>query len=72
MKQKSIALLLVSFSPFAHAHSGGHHGNMLSAVLHLVSEPDHLAMVLIVMAIGVAGARFYRRCAVDRIGNARR
>ena len=72
MKQKSFAMLLVLFSPFAYAHPGEHHGNILNAVVHLVSEPDHLAMALIAVVVGVAGARFYRRRAVARIGKTRR
>jgi len=71
MKQKSFAMLML-FSPFAYAHPGEHHGNILNAVVHLVSEPDHLAMALIAVVIGVAGARLYRRRAAARIGNARR
>jgi hydrogenase/urease accessory protein HupE len=71
MKQKSFAMLML-FSPFAYAHPGEHHGNILNAVVHLLSEPDHLAMALIAGVIGVAGARLYRRRAAARIGNARR
>jgi hydrogenase/urease accessory protein HupE len=71
MKQKSFAMLML-FSPFAYAHPGEHHGNILNAVVHLLSEPDHLAMALIAVVIGVAGARLYRRRAAARIGNTRR
>lgn len=72
MKQKSFAMLLVLFSPFAYAHPGEHHGGMLNAVAHLVSEPDHLAMALIAVVVGVASARIYRRRAASRIQNTRR
>jgi hydrogenase/urease accessory protein HupE len=72
MKQKSIAMLLVLFSPFAYAHPGEHHGGMLNAVAHLVSEPDHLAMAFIAVVVGVAGARIYRRRAASRIQDTRR
>lgn len=72
MKQKSTAMFLVLFSPFAYAHPGAHHGSILNAVVHLLSEPDHLAMALIAGVVGVAGARFYRRRAAARIANARR
>jgi hydrogenase/urease accessory protein HupE len=71
MKQKTFAMLML-FSPFAYAHPGEHHGNILNAVVHLLSEPDHLAMALIAVVIGVAGARLYRRRAAARIGNTRR
>ncbi|MHB1216325.1 MAG: hypothetical protein ACYCY9_15200 [Thiobacillus sp.] len=71
MKQKTFAMLML-FSPFAYAHPGAHHGNILDAVVHLVSEPDHLAMALIAGVIGVAGARIYRRRAAARIQDMRR
>ena len=71
MKQKSCAILLLVFSPLAYAHPGEHHGSMLNAVAHLLSEPDHLAMALVAVAVGLAGARFYRRRAASRSGNAR-
>ncbi|OYW40421.1 MAG: hypothetical protein B7Z35_01140 [Hydrogenophilales bacterium 12-61-10] len=61
MKQKKLAMLLVIFSPFAYAHPGEHHGGMLNAIAHLLSEPDHLAMAFIAVVVGVAGARFFRR-----------
>lgn len=72
MKQKSTAMLMVLFSPFAYAHPGEHHGNILNAVAHLLSEPDHLATALIAVVVGVAGARFYRYRAASRIGKTRR
>jgi hydrogenase/urease accessory protein HupE len=71
MKQKFTAMLML-FSPFAYAHPGEHHGNILNAVVHLVSEPDHLAMALIAVVIGGAGARFYRRRTAARIQDKRR
>jgi hydrogenase/urease accessory protein HupE len=72
MKQKSFAMLLVLFSPFAYAHPGEHHGNILNAIGHLLSESDHLAMALIAVVIAVAGARFYRRRAAARVQDVRR
>ena len=72
MKQKTFAMLLVLFSPVAYAHPGEHRGNMLNAVAHLLSEPDHLAMALIAGVIGIAGARIYRRRAAARIQDTRR
>ena len=72
MKQKYFAMLLVLFSPFAYAHPGEHHGNVLNAVAHLVSEPDHLAMALIALVVGITGARIYRRRAAAHIQDTRR
>jgi hydrogenase/urease accessory protein HupE len=71
MKQKTFAMLML-FSPFAYAHPGAHHGNILNAVVHLLSEPDHLAMALIAGVVGVAGARIYRRRVAARIQDTRR
>ncbi len=71
MKQKTFAMLML-FSPFACAHPGAHHGNILDAVAHLLSEPDHLAMALIAGVVGVAGAWLYRRRAAARIQDTRR
>ena len=72
MKQKSFAMLLLVFSPLAYAHPGEHQGNILNAVVHLLSEPDHLAMALIAVVIGIAGAQIYRRRVAARIQNTRR
>jgi len=71
MKQKTFAMLML-FSSNVLAHPGDHHGGFLRAVAHLLSEPDHLAMALIAVVIGVAGARFYRRRAAARVQDKRR
>jgi len=55
------------FAPLALAHPGEHPGGMLNAIAHLLSEPDHLAMALIAVVVGVAGARFFRRRTAARI-----
>lgn len=60
MKQKTFVMFMALFSPFAFADQGEHHGDILNAVVHLLSEPDHLAMALIAVVIGIAGARIYR------------
>ena len=60
MNRTSPAMLLLLFSPFALAHPGEHHGGFLNAIGHLLSEPDHLALGLIALVAGVAGARVYR------------
>ena len=73
MKHTSLALFLLLCSPLALAHPGEHHGGLLRAIAHLLSEPDHLAMALIAVGIGVAGARFYpRRRAAARARDTRR
>ncbi|MBT9541025.1 HupE/UreJ family protein [Thiobacillus sp.] len=67
MKHTFSALLMMLFTSFAYAHPGEHHGGMLDAIAHLLSEPDHLAMALIAVVVGVAGARFFRRRTAARI-----
>ena len=67
MKHTFSALLMMLFTAFAYAHPGEHHGGMLNAIGHLLSEPDHLAMALIAVVVGVAGVRFFRRRTAARI-----
>jgi hydrogenase/urease accessory protein HupE len=67
MKHTFFALLTMVLTSFAYAHPGEHHGGMLDAIAHLLSEPDHLAMALIAVVAGVAGARFLRRRAAARV-----
>jgi hydrogenase/urease accessory protein HupE len=69
MNFKSIAATSVLFSPLAHAHPGEHHGGILNAIAHLLSEPDHLAMALFAVVLGVLGARLYHRRAQTRNHN---
>ncbi len=61
MKHRTFALLPLPFSSLAYAHPGEHHGNLLNAIVHLLTEPDHLVMAAIAVLVGIAGARFYRR-----------
>lgn len=57
-----ILLFMFALAPVsAWAHPGEHHVNFLGGIMHLLSEPDHLAMVLIAVVAGIAGARIYRR-----------
>ena len=72
MKKLYSALLLLLLSSFAYAHPGEHHEGILNAIAHLLSESDHLAMALIAVVIGVAGARFFRRRIAARIQAKRR
>ena len=61
MKQKLFAMLPLVFSPWAHAHPGTHPGGVVDAIVHLLSEPDHLAIAAIAVGVGIASARLYRR-----------
>ena len=72
MKHKTFALLPLLFSPLAYAHPGGHPGNLLDVVAHLLTEPDHLGMAAIAVLAGIAGARFFRRRSQVRVQDKRR
>ena len=72
MKHKTFALLPLLFSHLAYAHPGGHPGNLLDAVAHLLTEPDHLGMAAIAVLAGIAGARFFRRRSQARMQDKRR
>lgn len=72
MKYKTIALLPLLFSPLAHAHPGAHHGTLMDSIVHLLTEPDHLAMAAIAVLVGIAGARFFRRRSQARVQDKRR
>ncbi len=61
MKKKFFALTLVLFSPLAMAHPGEHHMGWLAGIAHLLSEPDHLAMLLLAVVVGAYGALALRR-----------
>ena len=48
----------LSMCGLAHAHPGEHGHDWLAALLHLVSEPDHLAGI--VLAVGVIAVLAWR------------
>jgi hydrogenase/urease accessory protein HupE len=72
MNRTSFAILPLLFSPLAHAHPGAHHGNLLDGIVHLLTEPDHLAMAAVAVLAGIAGARFFRRRSEARSQDTRR
>lgn len=53
--------VLTIFSAPAWAHVGGHHGNLVATLGHLLSEPDHFAVLALAMGGGVVGALIQRR-----------
>jgi hydrogenase/urease accessory protein HupE len=46
---------------YASAHSGDHHDSMLATLMHLLSEPDHLALAVGAVIVGALGARLLHR-----------
>lgn len=57
MLRKTIFTLLIITPISALAHPGEHHHGLPATIIHLLTEPDHLAMAAIAIAIGVWGAR---------------
>jgi hydrogenase/urease accessory protein HupE len=51
--------LALSTTGIAHAHPGQHGHDWLAALMHLVSEPDHLTGIA--LAVGVVAALVVRR-----------
>ncbi len=59
----ALLALLAAAPGTALAHPGEHHGGLLDALMHLLGEPDHLAMLLGAL---VAGLLLARRSAAAR------
>ena len=51
------APLLSLLAGNALAHPGDHHQSLLSSLGHLLTEPDHLAMILIALVVGITFLR---------------
>ena len=43
---KMILAFALATAGYASAHSGDHHDSMLATLMHLLSEPDHLALAV--------------------------
>lgn len=52
MRALPLILLTLVTAP-ALAHPGEHHANLLATLWHLLSQPDHLA--LLALAVGIGG-----------------
>lgn len=52
-----VLALLAAAPGAAFAHPGEHHGGLLDALMHLLGEPDHLAMLLGAVVVGLLLAR---------------
>jgi len=58
MRPLFVVPFLLASSAFA--HPGAHHENILASLMHLLTEPDHLAMFGIAVMLGLS-ARCYRQ-----------
>lgn len=65
MKVLILAVPLALFATTADAHPGEHRGGWLTAISHILGEPDHLAMALVAVAAGAACACLIRHRASD-------
>lgn len=54
------ASVLVAASPAARAHQGDHTMSLGSGLAHLLSEPDHVALLLLALAACAIGWRALR------------
>ena len=64
--QTIVAALCLLSASTAFAHPGDHHGDVAASIWHLVSEPDHLAMISIAFIVGAGAALVQRRRARNR------
>jgi hydrogenase/urease accessory protein HupE len=62
----TLAVLLSLAALPALAHPGDHHGDLAALLWHLVSEPDHLAMMSIAIIVGAGAATSLRRRARNK------
>jgi hypothetical protein len=57
----SSGLLAIASSPTAHAHAGEHSGNFFSLLMHLVTNPDHLPVIIVSVIVLVLGIRAWKK-----------
>ena len=57
LRPRALGLFLAVCPVIAFAHPGGHGSDWLQAVMHLLSEPDHLAGGALALAVAVWGLR---------------
>lgn len=62
----ALGLTLAALPAIASAHPGHHGADWLQAVMHLLSEPDHLAAGALALALAVWGSRVLLRRRVAR------
>ncbi|MDP3874823.1 MAG: hypothetical protein Q8Q80_19365 [Methyloversatilis sp.] len=60
MTRTTVALVAL-WSNAASADMGDHHGSLVANLMHLVSQPDHVAMIAAAAILGGVGAVVMRR-----------
>lgn len=58
---RSVLLVLMLHATNAFAHPGDHHDNLLASLIHLLTEPDHLALAAMAVLIAFTARRFFVR-----------
>ena len=72
LRLRALGLMPGAIPGIASAHPGDHGSNWLQAVMHLLSEPDHLAAGALVLAFAFWGIRvLLRRRGAQRSSSAR-
>ncbi len=61
LRPRALGLMLAALPAIASAHPGHHGSDWLQAVMHLLSEPDHLAAGALALALAVWGSRVLLR-----------
>lgn len=57
LRPRALGLVFAALPAIASAHPGHHGSDWLRAVMHLLSEPDHLAAGALALALGLWGIR---------------
>ncbi|MCQ9375980.1 hypothetical protein NMQ14_17155 [Methyloversatilis sp. XJ19-13] len=58
---RTTVVLVALWSSAASAHDGEYHGSLLATLMHLVSQPDHVAMIAAAAILGGVGALVMRQ-----------
>jgi hydrogenase/urease accessory protein HupE len=61
LNSKLVGLVVATLPSLALAHPGDHGSDWLNAVMHVLSEPDHLAAAGLALIVAIAGVRITLR-----------
>lgn len=64
-------VLAMLFAPMAFAHDGNHHAGLVTNILHLFSQPDHLLAALSVITVSSLGYLLVQKLRAKRTSVAR-